>query len=467
MQKGASFMEKIKIDYSYIYPFVSDSDFEKINKIAKNALLTLKNKTGKGNDFLGWLELPEKMLEKRELNSILEVADEIKENADLLICIGIGGSYLGAKAVTEALFHPFHNNLPKNKRVGPKLLFAGNNISGAWLEAILEEIKDNSSVYVNVISKSGTTTEPGIAFRAIKTAIEKKYGKAKAKDRIIATTDAKKGALKELSTKEGYKTFVIPDDVGGRYSVFTPVGLLPIASTGISIKNILEGALFIKEFLLKDDLTTNPALLYATARNILLNKGYNVEILVNYEPMLHYMSEWWKQLYGESEGKEKKGIFPASVDFTTDLHSMGQWIQDGQRFIFETVLNILEPSSSLEVPSDKSCDDQLEYLAGKSYFEINKMAFLGTVVAHHEGGVPNIIFNIPRLKEEYIGQLIYLFEVACGISGYMLGINPFDQPGVEMYKKNMFALLEKPGEESNKKALTEKMKKINSGKTTE
>lgn len=460
-------MEKIKVDYTYVFPFIKEEDIEKELGKAIDALNTLLNKKGKGKEFLGWIDLPEKMLEKKQMEGILEVANEIKENADLLICIGIGGSYLGAKAVTEALFHPFHNLLSSEKRVGPKLLFAGQNISALYLEAILEQIKDNRSVYVNVISKSGTTTEPGIAFRLIKEAMEKKYGKKEAQKRIIATTDAKKGALRELATVENYRTFAIPDDVGGRYSVFTAVGLLPIASVGLDIKRLLEGALFIKEYVLKDDFLINPALVYATIRNILLKKGYNVEILVTYEPNLHYISEWWKQLFGESEGKENKGIFPASVDFTTDLHSMGQWIQEGQRFIFETVLNVEETSSTLEVPSDKNCNDGLEYLAGKTYFEINKMALLGTVIAHHEGGVPNIIFNIPYLSESNLGQLLYTFEISCGISGYILGVNPFDQPGVEMYKKNMFALLNKPGEEKNKKILGEKIQKFKVKKITE
>lgn len=458
--------KKVTFDYSYTFPFINDEKISSLKDIAFNALETLENKAGKGNDFLGWLTLPETTPASKEFEEILDTGKEIYAAADLFICVGIGGSYLGAKAVTEALLHPFYNSLSKNDRHGPKILFAGQNISGLWLEAVLDEMEKVDSVYVNIISKSGTTTEPGIAFRNIKQKMEKKYGKIGASKRIIATTDAKKGALKTLATNENYRTFVISDDVGGRYSVLTPVGLLPIAALGIDVTKFLKGALEASIFCKEKDINKNPAILYAIVRNLLLEKGYKTEILVNYEPVLHYFSEWWKQLYGESEGKDNKGIFPASVDFTSDLHSMGQWIQEGQRFIFETTLNIEESNSDLKVASDKADLDSLEYLAGKTYFDINKKAQQGTLLAHYEGKVPNMIFNIPELNEFYLGQLIYIFEMACGISGYILGVNPFDQPGVEAYKKNMFALLSKPGAEEAKKALDEKIKTLPSGKKT-
>ncbi len=459
--------EKITIDYSYVFPFISEKDIEDYSNKAIESLKILENGSGAGNDFLGWLELPQNMLSSEELKKIIEVANEIYEKADLFICIGIGGSYLGAKAVIESLTHPFYNSLSKNDRNGPKILFAGQNISGKWLEAVLDEIDKVDSVYVNVISKSGTTTEPGIAFRNIKQKMEKKYGKVETANRIIATTDAKKGALRTLANTEKYRTFIIPDNIGGRFSVLTPVGLLPIAAVGIDVIKLLKGANDASIYCKEKDFKKNPSLTYALIRNILLNKRYNTEILVNYDPCLHYIAEWWKQLYGESEGKNGKGIFPASVDFTTDLHSMGQWIQEGQRFIFETVLNIEKDLSSLKVVSDKEDLDGLEYLAGKSYDEINKKAMMGTLVAHYEGGVPNIIVNIPELTPYYLGQLLYMFEKGCGISGYILGVNPFDQPGVESYKKNMFALLNKKGFENIKNEIEEKMKKLPKGKLTE
>jgi len=462
-------MKNISLNYSYTYPFIDDIKINSYSDKAYKAMDTLLKRTGKGNDFLGWIELPGKTLSSGFLGEITKTAEEIYKNADLLICIGIGGSYLGAKAVADALLHPFHNALAKNERKGPKILFAGQNISSKWLEAIINEIKTNKSVYVNVISKSGTTTEPGIAFRLIKCEIEKKYGKNEAPKRIIATTDEKKGALKTLSNKEGYRTFVIPDDVGGRYSVLTAVGLLPIASAGINLNELLQGAKDASEFGKVKDIKKNPALLYALIRNLLLKEGYHTEILINYEPTLHYINEWWKQLFGESEGKNNKGIFPASVDFTSDLHSMGQWIQEGQRFIFGTIINIEDTDSDLKVPSDVDSPDELEYLAGKTYFEINRQAFKGTLIAHYDGGVPNIIFNVPELNEYYLGQLLYIFEEACGISGYLLEVNPFDQPGVESYKKNMFALLNKPGEENqkNRQIIDEKNSKIPKDKVTE
>ena len=458
--------KKISIDYSYTLPFITEDMIngykDSVLKVAK----TLADGTGEGNDFIGWRQLPTERLNSEELNKIVEVSNEIYENADLLICVGIGGSYLGAKAVTEALCHPFYNMLSDEDRKGPKLLFAGQNISASWMNAILDQIDKCKSVYVNVISKSGTTTEPGIAFRNIKTKMEKKYGKIDASKRIIATTDAKKGALRTLATNEGYRTFIIPDDVGGRFSVLTPVGLLPIGAVGIDIMKLLQGAQEASRFGAEQDLALNPAFTYACIRNLLLQKGYHTEILVNYEPTLHYFSEWWKQLYGESEGKDGKGIFPASVDFTSDLHSMGQWIQDGQRFIFETVLNIESPMNDTKVASDKEDLDGLEFLAGKPLDEINKCAMKGTLLAHYDGKVPNMVINIPEMNSYYLGQLIYIFEQACGISGYLLGVNPFNQPGVEAYKKNMFALLNKPGYQDARKALDEKMKTLPSGKVT-
>jgi glucose-6-phosphate isomerase len=460
--------EKITLDYSYVYPFISDDDINKNISRWEKALDTVLQKSGTGADFLGWLNLPEETLKSGFLKEISAVGEEIFKNADLLIVIGIGGSYLGAKAVTNSFLHPFHNSLSKTERKAPKLLYAGFNISGRYHEALLEEIEKSSSVYVNVISKSGTTTEPGIAFRLIKDALEKKYGKTESAKRIIATTDEKKGALRELSVNEGYRTFVIPDDVGGRYSVLTPVGLLPIAAVGIDINNILKGAHEASLYGKVKDTEKNPALLYAVIRNILLEKGYTTEILLNYEPALQYISEWWKQLFGESEGKNGKGIFPASVEFTTDLHSMGQWIQEGQRFIFETILSINKPTSVLKVPKADSNLDELEYLKDVSFYEINKKAFEGTLIAHHDGKSPNMIFNIPELTSYHIGELLYTFEMSCAISGYILGINPFDQPGVEAYKNNMFALLNKPSGKyaELRKTLDDKIKSIPKGKIT-
>ncbi len=459
---------KIKLDYSFIFPFIDDDDINSLKEKVQETLKKLLNKEGLGNDYLGWLDLPEKVLSSDYLSKIIEVGNEIYNNADTFICIGIGGSYLGAKAVTDVLIHPFHNCQNKEERNGPKLFFAGQNINGKWLEAILSEIDKEDSVYINVISKSGTTTEPGIAFRIIKQQMEKKYGKVESSKRIIATTDEKKGALRTLANNEKYQTFVIPDSIGGRYSVLSPVGLVPIAALGIDITKLLKGALEASIFGKNANLNKNPAATYALIRNLLLHKKYTTEILINYESSLHFFCEWWKQLFGESEGKDGKGIFPASVDFTTDLHSMGQWIQEGQRFIFETVLNVVKTTSNLKVPSDKGNLDGLEYLADKTYFEINKKALEGTLLAHNEGKVPNLIFNIPELSPFFIGQLIYIFEEACAISGYLLGVNPFNQPGVEAYKKNMFALLNRPGDEYNKinESLIEKMKLLPKGKTT-
>jgi glucose-6-phosphate isomerase len=458
--------KKIVLDYSYVLPFIKESDIEKTADEAFAAMDTLFSKSGAGNDYLGWLDLPERMLDSDELTQILETGNQIYKDGDLLVCIGIGGSYLGGKAVTEALLHPFYNMLDKKERKGPRIIFVGHAINGRLMDAVIDEIDRSESVYVNVVSKSGTTTETGIAFRLIQQKIEKKYGRVEASKRIIATTDANKGALRSLSDKEGYQTFAIPDDVGGRFSVMTPVGLLPIAAVGINVTKLLQGAVDAAKFGKEKSLSTNPAAMYAVIRNLLLRAGYHTEILVNYEPSLHYLNEWWKQLYGESEGKDGKGIFPAAVDFTTDLHSMGQWIQDGQRFIFETTVAIEETTSSAKVPSDNDNLDKLEYLAGETYTAINNKAMNGTLLAHYEGNVPNLVLKVPAMEPFYLGQLLYMFEEACGISGYMLGVNPFNQPGVEAYKSNMFSLLNKPGYEDKKADLDKKMESLPSGKQT-
>ncbi len=458
--------KRISIDYSYLFPFIKDQDITDKLQTGLEALKTLKSKQGKGNDFLGWIDLPENIINSSEFEEITAVSNEINKTGDLLVCIGIGGSYLGARAVIEALLPPFHNLQDKERRSGPKIIYAGHNISGKYTESVLEEIKRHNSVYTIVISKSGTTTEPGISFRLIKELMEKKYGKIEHSKRIIAITDKNKGALKKLADANGYRSFVIADDVGGRYSVFSPVGLLPIASSGIDIKRFLKGAIDQKKSAFSDNFSENPSLCYAVLRNILLEKGFHTEILASYEPSIHYISEWWKQLFGESEGKDKKGIFTASVDFTTDLHSLGQMIQDGQRFMFETVINIENNLSDIKVNSTGNDDDQLEYLSGKNFDDINRTAMKGTLLAHYDGGVPNIIFNLPELNSYYIGRLLYLFECACGISGYILGVNPFDQPGVEQYKNNMFALLNKPDPKYQKARdqINNKIKSLPSGK---
>ncbi|OLS03020.1 glucose-6-phosphate isomerase [Tissierella creatinophila DSM 6911] len=389
------------------------------------------------------MNLP-KEYDREEFNRIKSSAKKIRDNSDILIVIGIGGSYLGARACIDALSHNFYNSLEKEKRNGPEIYYLGNSISTSYMLHLLELI-EGKDISVNVISKSGTTTEPAIAFRVLKEYMEKRYGKEEAKERIYATTDREKGALKELSDIEGYETFIIPDDVGGRFSVLTPVGLLPIAVSGIDIEKIMEGAKNGMEEYSNEDLNKNIAYKYATVRNILYNKGKEIEILVNYEPSLNYFSEWWKQLYGESEGKDGKGLFPASVNFTTDLHSMGQFIQDGRRNLFETVISIENQGEDIFIKATDDNLDELNFLEGKSLNFINKKALEGTKEAHVKGGVPNLLITIPELNEFYIGKLIYFFEKACAVSGYLLGVNPFDQPGVEEYKKNMFRLLEKPG----------------------
>jgi len=412
---------------------------------------TLHDKTGAGNDFLGWLDLPSKT-EDKFIDEIEALAAKIRKEADVFLCVGIGGSYLGAKAVNTAMNEFFNDNFEKSSRKNPVIIFAGQNLSADYMNSLFKYL-EGKSVYVNVISKSGTTTEPAVAFRVIKKFMEDKYGK-EVKNRIIATTDKARGALKKLADSEGYKTYVIPDDVGGRFSVLTPVGLLPIAVAGHSIKKLVEGARSFEKLTECDDIMKNPAYMYAACRYLLYKKGFMVELLSNFEPALHYVSEWWKQLYGESEGKDKKGIFPASVDFTTDLHSMGQYIQDGERKLFETFL-MVEKTSKFDIPLDPANLDGLNFLAGNDLSHANKMAYEGTRLAHLEGGVPNMTITLPELNEYYLGQLIYFYEKAVAISGYMIEVNPFDQPGVESYKKNMFALMKKPGFEAETERLNQ------------
>ncbi|MBC7087395.1 MAG: glucose-6-phosphate isomerase [Tissierellales bacterium] len=428
------------INFDNTNSFIKDYEYKFMESQVKLAHKMLHDRTGQGNDFTGWLDLS-LHFDNEEYKRLLNKADEIRENADYFIVIGIGGSYLGARAVIEALNHSFYNLIEKSK--SPKVLFAGNNISGKYLSDLFEVIKDKE-VYVNVISKSGTTTEPAIAFRFFKKFMEEKYGKEGAKKRIIATTDKSKGALKELAKINGYETFIIPDDIGGRYSVLTPVGLLPIAVSNINTDEILKGAFDAEKIYSNDNLFENECYMYAASRQILNRKGKDIEILTNYEPSLSFISEWWKQLYGESEGKDGKGIYPASVNFTADLHSMGQWIQDGKRNIFETNLIIKELGKDMTIENEEMDLDKLNYLSGKTISYVNEKAFEGTLQAHVKGNVPNLVIEIEKLDEYNMGSLIYFFEKACAISGYIQGINPFDQPGVEMYKKNMFKLLGKP-----------------------
>ncbi|NLM75985.1 MAG: glucose-6-phosphate isomerase [Clostridiaceae bacterium] len=447
-------MAKLVFDYKNALGFVREHEIDYLKKHVEDAHEKLHNKTGPGSDFLGWVELPNNY-DKEEFSRILKAARKIREDSDVLIVIGIGGSYLGARAAIESLTHSFYNMLPKEKRNGPEIYFAGHNISSTYLAELLELI-EGKDISVNVISKSGTTTEPAIAFRIFKEYMEKKYGKEGAKNRIYATTDASKGALRTLSETEGYETFVIPDDVGGRFSVLTAVGLLPIAVAGIDIAEMMKGAqdAYIE---CKKPFEENDCYKYAAVRNILYRKGKTIEIMVNYEPSLYYINEWWKQLFGESEGKDQKGIFPAGVNFSTDLHSMGQYIQDGMRNIFETVLNVEKSKKNIKIDATPDNLDNLNYLAGKEIDFVNKMAMKGTILAHNDGGVPNLVINIPEMTPYWFGYMVYFFEKACGISGHLLGVNPFDQPGVEAYKKNMFALLGKPGYEKDMETLKKRL----------
>lgn len=442
-------MNSIKFDYSKICSFVTEDEVSALYPQAQEALEKLKNGTSKGNDFLGWLNLPVE-LSPELLTDIENTANELRKRTQVVVVIGIGGSYLGARAVIEALSDSFHHF----GEAGMKVVFAGHNIGEDYYHELINYLNDKE-FGICVISKSGTTTEPAIAFRLLKELLEKKVGREEAGKRIVAITDASKGALRTLAEQENYKTFVIPDNVGGRFSVLTPVGLLPIAIAGFNIRELVQGAVEMRQECLHHD--KNIAVEYAVARTALYRKGYAVELLANFNPKLHYITEWWKQLYGESEGKENKGIFPAGADFTTDLHSMGQYIQEGVRMLMETVISVENPQHTVAIPSDAANLDKLNFLAGKRVDEVNKMAELGTQIAHVDGGVPNMKVVMPVLNALYIGQLFYFFELACGISGNMLGVNPFDQPGVEAYKNNMFALLDKPGYEEASKAIKAKL----------
>ena len=448
-------MNKVTFDYSKAASFIQDQEVESMKKLALDAKELLVSKTGAGNDFLGWIDLPVNY-DKEEFDRIKKAAAKIQSDSEVLLVIGIGGSYLGARAAIEFLRHSFYNTVSKEIRKTPEIYFVGNSISSTYIKHLMDVIGDRD-FSINMISKSGTTTEPAIAFRVFKEMMENKYGKEEAAKRIYATTDKARGSLKNLATEEGYESFVVPDDVGGRFSVLTAVGLLPIAVSGADIDKLMEGAQAGRKAALEASFEENDALKYAALRNILLRKGKCIEILANYEPSVHYVSEWWKQLYGESEGKDQKGIFPASVDLTTDLHSMGQFIQDGSRNMFETVINI-ETSREEIILKEEAVDlDGLNYLAGKSVDFVNKSAMNGTILAHTDGQVPNLMVKVPEVSEFYLGQLFYFFEFACGVSGYLLGVNPFNQPGVESYKKNMFALLGKPGYEAQWEELLKRL----------
>lgn len=449
-------MKTITFDFKSSSSFIHIEEIENMKKQVELASQTLEKGLGVGKDFLGWLSLPTDY-DKEEFARIQAVSKKIQNNSEVFVIVGIGGSYLGARAVIECLTHSFSNSLPKGKRKIPEIYFVGQNISGRYVKHLLEVIGDKD-LSINVISKSGTTTEPAIAFRILKKKLEKKYGKTGAKERIFATTDMEKGALKFLADKEGYETFVIPDNVGGRFSIFTAVGLLPIAVAGISIEELLRGAQAgEKEY--STSFEENICYQYAAVRNILYRKNISIEVLVNYDPRFHYIAEWWKQLFGESEGKDGKGLFPASVDLSTDLHSMGQYLQDGKRILIETVLQVESEEEDMLLESEEEDLDDLNYLSEKSMNFINEKAFAGTLLAHLDGGVPNFVLTLPRVDAYHIGKLLYFFQKACGVSGYLLGVNPFNQPGVESYKKNMFALLGKKGYENLLEELEKRLKK--------
>ena len=445
-------MKQLEINLTKVYDFVPQSEIEALIPSCKQAMDLLNSGRGKGSDFLGWLHLPSATDEKL-ITDIQKTAARLRENCEVVVVAGIGGSYLGAKAVIDALNNSF--DWLDTKRQNPVVVYAGHNISEDYLFELSRLLEGKRFGIIN-ISKSGTTTETALAFRLLRTQLENQLGKEAARQNIVAVTDASKGALRQLAQQEGYKTFVIPDSVGGRYSVLTPVGLLPIAVAGYDIRQLLAGALAMEKRS-ETAFEQNPAAQYAATRNALYQQGKKIEILANYHPKLHFVAEWWKQLYGESEGKEHKGLFPAAVDLTTDLHSMGQWIQEGERSIFETVISIASPNQEVVIPTDADNLDGLNYLAGKGVDQVNKMAELGTQIAHVDGEVPNIKIELPALNEYHLGELLYFFEKACGISGYMLGINPFDQPGVEAYKKNMFALLQKPGYEAESAAIRSRL----------
>ena len=449
-------MENIKLNIENSVSFMAEGKLAAYEPLVKTYMETLEKGTGLGNDFLGWLHLPSSIT-KEHIEDIKATAKILRENCEVVVVAGIGGSYLGARAVIEAMSDSFQ--WLKEKKAGePTIVFAGHNIGEDYLYELTSLLKDKKFGVIN-ISKSGTTTETALAFRLLKKQCEDQRGKEMARKVIVAVTDAKKGAARVTADNEGYKSFIIPDNVGGRFSVLTPVGLLPIAVAGIDIEKLVEGARKMEEVCANENMYENPAALYAATRNELYRNGKKIEILVNFQPKLHYFNEWWKQLYGESEGKDGKGIYPSSVDFSTDLHSMGQWIQEGERTIYETVISVETPNHELRVPTDEENLDGLNFLAGKRVDEVNKMAELGTQLAHVDGGVPNMRVSVPKLNEFYLGQLIYFFEKACGISGYLLEVNPFNQPGVEAYKKNMFALLNKPGYEEASKAIQERLKK--------
>ncbi|WP_042353852.1 glucose-6-phosphate isomerase [Bacillus rubiinfantis] len=449
-------MTHVRFDYSKALTFFGEHELTYLQDAVKVAHHSLHEKTGAGSDFLGWINLPTGY-NKEEFARIQAAAEKIKADSDILLVIGIGGSYLGARAAIEMLQHSFYNVLPKEKRNTPQIIFVGNNISSSYMQDVID-LLDGSDFSINVISKSGTTTEPAIAFRIFRKLLEEKYGVDEARKRIFATTDKARGALKTLAIEEGYETFVIPDDVGGRYSVLTAVGLLPIAVSGADIGKMMEGAAQAQTDFSHSELNDNPAYQYAAVRNVLYHKGKTIEMLVNYEPGLQYFSEWWKQLFGESEGKDQKGIYPSSANFSTDLHSLGQYVQEGRRDLFETIVKVEKPRHELTIEAMENDLDGLNYLAGKTIDFVNNKAFQGTMLAHTDGGVPNLIVTIPAMDEYTFGYLVYFFEKACAMSGYLLGVNPFDQPGVEAYKVNMFALLGKPGYEEKKAELEKRLK---------
>ena len=448
-------MENIKLNIEKTLNFISEEKVAAYAENVKACMNCLEKGDGLGNDFLGWLHLPSS-ISKEHLDDIKATAQVLRENCEVVVVAGIGGSYLGARAVIESMSNSFAW-LQEKKEGNPIVIYAGHNIGEDYLAELTDFLKNKKFGIIN-ISKSGTTTETALAFRLLKKQCEDQRGKEMARKVIVAVTDAKKGAARVTADKEGYKSFIIPDNVGGRFSVLTPVGLLPIAVAGLDVEQLVAGAMEMEKVCANENLEENPAALYAATRNELYRNGKKIEILVNFQPKLHYVMEWWKQLYGESEGKDNKGIFPASVDFSTDLHSMGQWIQEGERTIFETVVSIETPNHELHVPTDEENLDGLNFLAGKRVDQVNKMAELGTQLAHVDGGVPNLRISVPTLNEYYIGQLIYFFEKACGISGYLLEVNPFNQPGVEAYKKNMFALLNKPGYEKETEAIQARLK---------
>ncbi|WP_414054082.1 glucose-6-phosphate isomerase [Macrococcus equi] len=448
-------MTHIKFDYSTAKSFFGEHELEQMQSIVNGVHQTIHEGTGAGSDFLGWVNLP-KDYDKEEFARIQAAAKKIQSNSEVLIVIGIGGSYLGARAAIEMLNKHFDHL--SNEQGKPQIIFAGHQLSSSYLSDLIEYVKDKE-FSVNVISKSGTTTEPAVAFRVFKKLLEEKYGKEGAKERIFATTDKAKGALKSLATTEGYETFIVPDDVGGRFSVLTAVGLLPIAASGHDIEAMMQGAELARNELSSESINENIAYQYAVIRNVLYNKGYTIEMLINYEPSLQYFNEWWKQLFGESEGKDFKGIYPSSANFSTDLHSLGQYVQEGRRDIFETVVKVTNPRADITIEEDENDLDGLNFLAGKTLDFVNTKAFQGTILAHSDGGVPNLVVEVPKLDAFTFGYMVYFFELSVAMSGYILGVNPFNQPGVEAYKQNMFALLGKPGFEDKKAELEERLNK--------